>query len=306
MSTQTPPCLDDPPGPPPAPGWLVSGRGEDPEALAFRSGAALAVLHPWIATADGGVPLALLRDRRALAAAAACAGFAGRPERTAELRDEIHLARPGDRPGPAGEIFLLWRQAVRQPLRGDGLARLRDGLALAEATLPVALRHADPVAAAAATLGAILAAHPQREAPALILADAVLARALGWDRPVPLLATGLACRDLALRDEALRLACHRAVAAAALEVARAADDLTRRAARLRAVAPKLRARAAQAAVQLFLAEDALSPGIALSPRIRGSSQPMTDRAARRLCDRLVALGAVRELTGRGSFRLYGL
>ena len=49
---------------PPAPGWLVSGRGEDPEALAFRSGAALAVLHPWIATADGGVPLALLRDRR--------------------------------------------------------------------------------------------------------------------------------------------------------------------------------------------------------------------------------------------------
>jgi hypothetical protein len=33
---------------------------------------------------------------------------------------------------------------------------------------------------------------------------------------------------------------------------------------------------------------------------------MTDRSLRRLLDRLVALGAARELTGRATARLYGL
>jgi len=33
---------------------------------------------------------------------------------------------------------------------------------------------------------------------------------------------------------------------------------------------------------------------------------MSDRAARRLCDRSVDLGVVRELTGRDTFRLYGV
>ena len=59
----------------------------------------------------------------------------------------------------------------------------------------------------------------------------------------------------------------------------------------------LRAKAAGRAVDLFLSRDALAPGALAF---------MSDRAARRLCDRLVALGAVRELTGRDTFRLYGV
>ena len=75
-----------------------------------------------------------------------------------------------------------------------------------------------------------------------------------------------------------------------------AADLAPRAARLHAVAPKLRAKGAGAAVEMFLTRDAMAP----------SSLPLPDRAARRLCDRLVSLGAVREVTGRDSFRLYGV
>lgn len=78
-----------------------------------------------------------------------------------------------------------------------------------------------------------------------------------------------------------------------------AIDLTRRTAHLQAVVPKLRAKRAGDAVALFLTKDALSPSVALADL-------MSDRAARRLCDRLVELGVVRELTGRDTFRLYGV
>jgi hypothetical protein len=81
-----------------------------------------------------------------------------------------------------------------------------------------------------------------------------------------------------------------------------AADLARRAARLREVAPKLRAKSADRAVDLFLSRDALAPA-ALAREMPGS---LSDRAARRLCERLVDLGAVRELTGRDTFRLYGV
>ncbi|WP_116134531.1 DUF1403 family protein [Tropicimonas sp. IMCC34043] len=292
-----------------APGWIAPGSAADGlEALAFRSGAALAALHPWVATARSDLPQALLRDRLALAAAEACVRHAGRSERIAELRDEIHLLRPGETPGPAGTIFALWRRAVGLPLRGDWTARMAEILPdhLTGAMDGLTATADGPVAAAAAMLETVLADHPREEAAALILADAVLARALGWPQIVPLLGTGLPRRALRAGGEGLRTECHRAVAAAALAACRTAADLARRAAGLARVEPKLRAKGSAAAVLLFLTEDAVSPSVALSPIIRGSALRMTDRAARRLCDRLVELGVVRELTGRPSFRLYGL
>lgn len=51
-------------------------------------------------------------------------------------------------------------------------------------------------------------------------------------------------------------------------------------------------------MEMILALDALAPA--------ALTGLMSDRAARRLCDRLVTLGVVRELTGRETFRLYGL
>ena len=67
---------------------------------------------------------------------------------------------------------------------------------------------------------------------------------------------------------------------------------------MKEVAPKLRARGSNEAVALFLSRDAAAPTALTSLR--------SDRAARRFCDRLVELGAVRELTGRETFRLYGV
>jgi hypothetical protein len=75
-------------------------------------------------------------------------------------------------------------------------------------------------------------------------------------------------------------------------------ELGRSSQKLIAVAPRLRARGAGAVIETLLDEDAVLP----SAR-RGA---MSDRGLRRLFDRLVALGGVRELTGRSTFRLYGL
>ena len=64
--------------------------------------------------------------------------------------------------------------------------------------------------------------------------------------------------------------------------------------------PKLRAKSAGRVVELLLSDDAISPARA------AKAARLSDRAARRLFDRLIELGAARELSGRSNFRLYGL
>ena len=89
-----------------------------------------------------------------------------------------------------------------------------------------------------------------------------------------------------------------AQARAALRAIDLSAELERRAQKLLAVAPKLRARSADTVVQKLLSGDAM---VASDP-VAG----MSDRALRRLFDRLMELGAVRELSGRPTFRIYGL
>lgn len=276
------------------PSWIAAPRGAPSEDMAFLSGAALGHLH--LAMQQGQAHLDLLRARLALRAAEVCATFAGRPERAGALRDELCLLRPGDRPGPAGEIYLGWQRATERPLAAQAIQRALPHLS-AE-TIAAGPAQGAPVARAARVLEAVLDAAPREEAAALILADAALARAMGWRHLLPLLAVGIRRADLRRSGDELRLACHRAGITAAADVVRMAADLGRRAARVQAVAPKLRAKGAAPAVEMFLTRDAVAPAM-----LTGF---MSDRAARRLCDRLVSLGVVRELTGRESFRLYGV
>jgi hypothetical protein len=65
-------------------------------------------------------------------------------------------------------------------------------------------------------------------------------------------------------------------------------------------AAKLRAKEADRVIEMLLNEDALSPSEAMR------ATQLSDRASRRLLERLTTLGALRELTGRANFRLYGL
>jgi hypothetical protein len=180
-------------------------------------------------------------------------------------------------------------------------------------TLSETARAGDPVSAAAKAAAITFAALPDAPAAdaevlALWAFDSALALRLRWPRPVPLIVGKIL--DPSLRSEgrgrpkpgdpAWPNAAAGAVALAAAAALDLAADLSRRAETLLAVAPKLRAKPAQTIVGLLLAQDCVAPAEA------ARQAPMTDRAARRLFDRLVALGAARELTGRPAFRLYGL
>ncbi|WIW50395.1 DUF1403 family protein (plasmid) [Bradyrhizobium sp. 62B] len=131
----------------------------------------------------------------------------------------------------------------------------------------------------------------------------VLAHRLKWPRVVPLIAGQVRRADLRAAakaggpDETWPIACAHAFARAAGAASELYADLVRRANRLLAAAPKLRRRDADMMVAILLIEDA---------QPAGAGKTASDRSTRRLFERLVALGVVRELTGRPTFRLYGL
>ena len=302
-----------------APAWArLSGSFREiseAEAL-FFAGAALAALD---SVAKSDPPWAgVWRRRLALKSAVAVTkNLLNRREDEAALRDAIALARPGQDLGPAGRVYAAFRVLAGpgDPFRPKRLAAVAADLQSPldsgkAAELAAALGETGgrgrpvPVVAAAAA-EAVIALKPDAEPLALLCADAALARALSWPTPLPLLAGELFARRAtgggrrprpgeADWGKLVALAYARA-ALAALDLA---HDLSRRAARLAEAAPKLRAKGKTGAIEALLADDAVS---AAAP-IAG----LSDRARRRLFERLVRLSAARELTGRATFRLYGL
>lgn len=250
------------------------------------------------------------RDRLALKAAQSCLRLTGRIETVSTLRDAVCLARPTDALGPVGEMFTQWRQITRIPLGRAGWQRRMTAI------LPDISDHLSGVPATGApiehamnTLSDALRTSPRNEAAALMCADVTLARAMRWGHVVPLLGgsvSGADVRSIANHSSETALRVSRVLTTACDTALRRRADLARRADHLNSIADSLRTKGAAQALAVFLSYDAVAPSGMLSPVIKGSRVPMTDRAARRLCDRLVDLGTVRELTGRPSFRLYGI
>ena len=298
------------------PAWIMNERApETLENAGFTSGSALALLHVALNDPNIAVPTELLRNRLALRAAVRCLKIEGRSDDDGQVRDAFLLTKPGDIMGPGGDMLVLWSKASAVLLRNKGwqnrmISLLPEHIQTQALDLLDLIVEADtsgsPVARAAQALSLVLGEFPREEAVALLFADVALARALGWSHPVPLMALHMKRGQLNSNQDELLLACHGAIAKSAQDATRLVHDLARRAGHLRAIAPKLRARGSDEAVRLFLTEDAILPSSMLSPKIQGTNVKMTDRAARRFCDRLVELGVVREITGRSTFRLYGI
>ena len=307
------------------PAWAIPrGQvGSEAEA-AFMAGAALNALDmlvrsdpPWAGA---------WRQRLALKSAAAAVRLVGRVEDEAALRDIWTLRPAGADPsvlGPAGGILLAWRRLASKGsgLDADALAGIVDQLGLrwsdSLASIPALVN--DPAwseakrpapHAAAAIVAHVHAARPDAEPLGWWLADLLLAQTLRWPRPVPLLMAQVfapAFRTDGKRGFAARLrpgaqgferAVCLALARGAAEACRLGAELGRRAGRLLAVTPKLRAKGAGEAIQKLLDEDAVSGSLA--------TRNLSRFASRRLFERLRTFDAVRELSGRSTFRLYGL
>ena len=300
------------------PGWVTSTRTETPQTVAFRSGAALMVLDQLVSDPAYGVALKLLANRLGLKAATTTSKLEGRMAREVDIRDAYHLTPAGEPRGPDGDLLAFWREAVRWRLTGRDWQAALKALVGSEFEMDVdgwlqsaasCSQTRGPLAGCVSVMRAVLEVDDRAERIACLLSDVVLARALHWPTVLPVSAQHLTkamLRALVADGQGAELTIQQRLLEGFEDAIRISRELAQRATALQAVAPKLRAKGSDAAVALFLSEDAVGPSTMLSPRIKGTTIPMTDRAARRFCDRLVELGVARELTGRSTFRLYGI
>lgn len=299
------------------PGWaLPRGREITETDAAFAAGIALKSLDDMIRAEPKWV--GCWRDRLALKSAAVAAKMLGRNEEESALREAVLLTVAGGDPGPAGKLFLATRMLTRR----SGLVstsfvkeiadlfdlRWDNGLASIPDIVDSAIQSGRAAPFAVADLiTAISAVRPDAEVLALGLAEAVLAHKLSWPKSVPLLLPerfGPSFRTIGGRGRVRpgEPAYPKAICMALVDgvdaALRSAVEIDRRAARLLSVAPKLRTKGAEPVIRRLLNEDAVPASVPGSNLSRWAST--------RLFERLESFEAVRELSGRTSFRIFGL
>jgi len=294
--------------------------GQGFEDQGFAAGAAAALLDRVVRRQEkcGGV----WRQRLAVSAAAAGVKRVGRVEDEAALRD-VWCLRPSG-PGllvdgstvldPAGSFVLAWRRLVTLPAEallstGNLAASIGDfGLADAEAIAADITGELQRIAASSNPVFAMVG-----EALELLqtvalgmerdfwpwLADAMTANAFNWPRAVPLFGaqpggrrSRLAGRET-FRQPCLAASfgplCRPSTCRPSLAAVLTGCSLSRRDCGPRGPISSSKTAVRRCACRL--------------PTDRRHERP---RGLRRLFERLVELGAVRELSGRSTFRMYGL
>lgn len=318
MNYQAATILEDADNLPKLPGWVTPSSGETPQNVAFLSGASFATLDSILVQSGSLVPRTLLANTLALKAAVATSKIEGRMAREADIRDAFHLTPVGDAKGPDGEMLAFWGDTTRvrlkrsdwqDQLKGQVPEGFEDEITGLVTDSLEAAQMFGPMAGATKMLKSVLAIDVRAERLACQFADIVLARFFGWCQPMPLVALHLTkaqCRAIVDGAGEAELSVQNSILKAVQTTILLARKLTRRAEALRAIAPKLRAKGSDEAVALFLTECAVAPSDLTEMGGGQSQSDMSPRAARRFCDRLVELGVVKELTGRSSFRLYGI
>ena len=306
------------------PGWArISEQAARPDEPAFFAGAGLALLDQLLAAEP---PFAgALRQRLALRAATACARMARLREDERDLRDAEHLsagAEPRPRRASPSSVapLRLALPAVRRRDLGDGrrARRSRRRGEFRRSRRRAARRRIECDASARGGGAASVAA--VRRARGRVAGRRRDLRAVGGGSGAGAEASAGSGRSRSLATTIAQPALRRGASgkrprpgdldwpeAAARAYALAARDAHALASRAGAPRGKAADRRAEIArqeasrvVELLLSDDATVAGA------RGEGGGPLRSRRRRLFDRLVALGAVRELSGRPSFRLYGL